>query len=99
MKTTKSTRDVLRSFNTEGDWRTYTPEELGKMLDPPQTARTINLMLMATKLQTPGARGTFVPTAAAKGLFEQDNDGNPRWFPSALARAKKLLDRPPKNGA
>jgi prophage antirepressor-like protein len=76
--------------------RIYTPTDLGKMLDPPQSARKVNLTLAAAGLQAPDVRGAWVPTPTAEGLFEwldtgkRHSDGTPvkqlKWFEGVLAR-------------
>jgi len=76
--------------------RIYTPTDLGKMLDPPQSARKVNLTLAAAGMQAPDVRGAWVPTPTAEGLFEwldtgkRHSDGTPvkqlKWFDGVLAR-------------
>jgi hypothetical protein len=71
----------------KGDWRTYTPAELGRMLDPSQDADTVNALLADAGMQYMDASGKWAPTPAAVYLFGLV-DENPRlqWFPAVLAK-------------
>jgi hypothetical protein len=78
--------------------RTYTPTDLGKMIDPPQSARKLNVTLEESGLQSKDVRGDWIPTSIAEGLFEwldtgkRHSDGTPvkqlRWFDTVLAKVK-----------
>ncbi|MBB1074456.1 ORF6N domain-containing protein [Rhodoferax sp. 4810] len=74
--------------------RTYTPTELGKMLDPPRSGRMINQMLQAFQLIEKDVKGDWIPTAKAVELYEwldtskRHSDGTPvkqlKWFPAVF---------------
>lgn len=73
--------------------RTYTPTELGKLMDPPLTPVKMNLLLEASGLQRKELGG-WLPTDEAEGLFEwadtgkRHSNGTPvkqlRWFRDVL---------------
>lgn len=74
---------------------TYTPSELGAKCDPPISAIKFNLLLESAGLQTKEF-GSWLPTDAARGLFEwldtgkRHGAGTPvkqlKWFDSVLGR-------------
>lgn len=73
--------------------RTYTPTDLGKLMDPPLTPVKMNLLLEASGLQRKELGG-WLPTDEAEGLFEwadtgkRHSNGTPvkqlRWFRDVL---------------
>ena len=78
--------------------RTYTPTDLGKMIDPPQSPAKMNLLLEACGLQSRDVNKNWNPTSLAESLFEwvdttkKHKDGTPvkqlRWFDTVLAKVK-----------
>jgi hypothetical protein len=80
--------------------RTYTPTDLGKMIDPPQSPAKMNLLLEASGLQSRDVNKNWNPTSLAESLFEwvdtnkKHNDGTPvkqlRWFQTVLGKVKSV---------
>lgn len=74
--------------------RTYTPTQLGQMLDPPVSAQVLNKRLEAHGLQTCDMTRCWTPTSQAEGLYEwldtqkHHRNGTPvkqlKWFPGVL---------------
>jgi hypothetical protein len=50
--------------------RTYTPTQLGEMLDPKLSPQKVNMILYKMGYQTLDAQRNWVPTDKAKGLYE-----------------------------
>lgn len=83
--------------------RTYIPTDLGKLIDPPCSARAINRELEDRGLQKRDKLSNWVPTDKAKGLFEwvdtgkKHSDGTPvkqlRWFRTVLHRLFPVENR------
>lgn len=73
---------------------TYTPTELGKMVEPPQSGQKINKLLEAAGLQVMGTHKHWIPSEKAGGLFEwldtgkKHNSGTPikqvKWFKETI---------------
>lgn len=74
--------------------QSYTPTDLGKMLDPPLSARKFNALLEDRGLQTRDIAGNPIPTDSADGMYEwldtnkRRTDGVPvkqlKWFSAVL---------------
>jgi hypothetical protein len=84
---------VIEDRLMNGDWRTYTPEELGRMIDPPQDADTVNALLADAGMQYLDASGKWAPTPAAGYLFGLvDESPRLQWFPSALSKITQTME-------
>ncbi len=80
-------------FHDDPLGKVYTPAELGSLMDPPITARKMNLLLGAEGLQKRDVGG-WIPTARAQGLCEWADTGDwcgcgtpikqLRWFKTVL---------------
>jgi hypothetical protein len=64
--------DFLETVDLPADprGRTYTPTQLGEMLDPKMSPQAINKILYHMGYQTKNSLGYWVPTDKSQGLFE-----------------------------
>lgn len=75
--------------------QTYTPTEIGKLLEPPVSAAKVNRLIETKGLQIHDIKGAWVPTDAARNLCEwldtnkRHTDGTAvkqlKWFASVVA--------------
>lgn len=75
--------------------QTYTPTEIGKMLDPALSAVKVNRLIETKGLQVKDIKGEWMPSDAAQNLCEwldtnkRHSDGTPvkqlKWFASVVA--------------
>jgi hypothetical protein len=76
--------------------RTYTPTEMGKMIEPPVSGQKVNKLLEEHGMQVKDIKGYWTPLEKADGLHEwsdtgkRHSDGTPvkqlKWFVEVLDR-------------